>query len=130
MPQLKWQLELQGRPIKGGKVIAIMARRQTDRGVELDLQDVESLATASFLVRNNVNIGGKDYLLIHADTESADELTAIRMLNKSQLSAMDPDRFSSLVNAIYRYLEETPPTSTEELARVLGDLPRDPGFSP
>ena len=130
MQSVNWQMYVAGEPVQPGVDLRVSEKWQNAAGAYVVLQPAEKEKTTTFLVRYNVNIGGKDYLLIHADTESADELTAIRMLNKSQLSAMDPDRFSSLVNAICRYLEETPPTSTEELARVLGDLPRDPGFSP
>lgn len=123
MPELKWQLEINGRPVKGGKVISIVKRGCSARGVLLDLKEEESGAASTFVVRYTVNIGGKDYLLIHEDGTTGEELTAIRMLDKNRLSAMDPDRFSSLVNAIYRYLEETEPSNVAELAKVLGDLP-------
>lgn len=121
MPELQWQLKMQNRPIKGGKVITIVSHGQSARGVVLELQDNDSGVASKFLVRYNINIGGKDYLLIHEDGTSDEELTTIRMLDKTRLSAMDPDRFSSLVNAIYRYLKETPPTSIAELSRLLGD---------
>lgn len=125
MPVLKWEMEIKDHFIKGGKVLSILSRGISSDGVYIDVRESDSGLAARFFIKYNVNIGGKDYLLMHEQNVPAEELTSARVLDKQRLSCMDRDRFSSLLNALTTFVEENEYTSAEELTKVLGDLPRD-----
>jgi hypothetical protein len=122
MPVLKWQMEIQNHSITGGKVLDIVGRGQTSGGVYIDVRESETGSAARFIIKYSVNIGGKDYLLMHEENDSPDELTSARVLDKQCLSCMDRDRFSSLFNALTTYVESNSYTSPEVLAKVLGEF--------
>lgn len=125
MPVLKWEMEIKDHFIKGGKVLSILSRGISSDGVYIDVRESDSGLAARFFIKYNVNIGGKDYLLMHEQNVPAEELTSARVLDKQRLSCMDRDRFSSLLNALTTFVEENEYTSAEELTKMLGDLPRD-----
>ena len=103
---LNWQLEIHGRPIKGGSFLAVVSCELIGDRFWMKLLD-ESGGTDSFKVYSNVNIGGKDYLILEkGSTDSTDEaLTVVRFFDKKRICAMDADRFSSLRNAFLTFLE-------------------------
>jgi len=95
-----------------------------------------SAVSAIFIVRCNVCIGGKNYLLLQSPSNSATEsgdtrhrpyepdhrTYVVRLLDKDRLTAMDPDRYSSLRNALCSFLETNVQTHPEELEKLLGAL--------
>jgi hypothetical protein len=124
---LDWQLKIDEQPIKGGSFLAVVTCELVGDRFQIKLLD-ESGATNAFKVYSNVNIGGKDYLLLEnvsrasststevvdstdttdftVSTDSTDEtLTVVRLFDKTRVCAMDPDRFSSLRNAFLSFLE-------------------------
>lgn len=109
---LKWQLTIAGVQVKPGASIEIPLRNETAHSECLLLRDTESGAKSSFWVRGNVNIGGKDYLFLQelnpASNQSHvidNEYVVVRAPEHDRLIAMDPERFSSLSNALTLYLE-------------------------
>lgn len=123
MPTLKWQMEMQGHEIKGGQILEITGRGQSVHGPFIILRISGSQSASTFFVRYNINIGGKDYLVIHEEGTACDELIAIRMLDKDRLSCMDRDRFSSLSRAMTDFITDRNFANAAELVPVLGDLP-------
>jgi hypothetical protein len=103
---LDWQLRIDARTLKGGSRLAVISCELIGDRFLTKLLD-ESGATDSFRVYSNVNIGGKNYLLLEKDSlDSVDStLTVVRLFDKTQVCAMDPDRFSSLRNAFLTFLE-------------------------
>lgn len=100
---MNWELILAGKAVRPGKVINIDERGETETGPFLLVRDGESGDSSRLRVHSNVSIGGRDYLLLR--DESAGELIVVRLLDKQRIVAMDPDRFSSLKNALLTYLE-------------------------
>jgi hypothetical protein len=145
--KLDWQLKMNGQPIKGGSFLSIVSCELIAERFRIKLLD-ESAITASFEVYSNVNIGGKDYLLLEPDmtfsiastdptasagstastgstvptgpTMSTDRtLTVVRLFDKTRVCAMDPDRFSSLRNAFSTFMEMGETSSIATLRLLL-----------
>lgn len=123
MPTLKWQMEMQGHEFKGGTILEITERGQTAEGAFVVLRASNLQIRSTFFVRYNVNIGGKNYLLLQEQGTTSDDLIPIRMLDKARLSCMDRDRFSSLSRAMTDFVADRNFASVAELVQVLGDLP-------
>jgi hypothetical protein len=123
---LKWQLKIADRFVKAGSLLDIIERWQTGGSVLLKLREVESGCSVEIWVRDNVNIGGKNYLLFKEVDHAGDEFVVARLIDKHRLCAMDPDRFSSLSNALTSFLESQPATTLAEFENVFGALPLVP----
>lgn len=143
MTALTWQLNIAGRKIAPGDLLDVVERGNDGRSIWLELRSQKQHVSEHFLVRFHVNIGGKDYLIlsrpgdndregdVDRKTETVSgaqeppgseesELPIVRVLRKDCLSAMDPDRFSSLRNALDMFLEAPAEPSLDELSRLLG----------
>ncbi len=134
MQSVNWQLYIAGEPVKPGLNLRVEEKWQSaagayvvlscaDEGLEKNAgEDSSAGKSSTFCVRFNVNIGGKNYLLLENASAPAGELTVVRHFSPDNLSAMDPDRFSSLRNALIEYLQTELPTKTEELEKLFGGL--------
>lgn len=122
MQSVNWQLVIAGTPVQPGKNLHVNEKWQNDAGAFVVLQSTESDQVSTFCVRYNVNIGGKNYLLLENSSEPAGVLTVVRLFGTDTISAMDPDRFSSLRNALIEFLNHEPPTALDELLKLLGGL--------
>lgn len=122
MQTVNWQLYIAGEPVKPGVNLRVKEKWQNAAGAYVVLQPQEATETSTFCVRFNVNIGGKNYLLLEDAATPAGDLTVVRHFSADNLSAMDPDRFSSLRNALIEYLKTALPTNTEELEMLFGGL--------
>jgi len=134
MQSINWQLYIAGEPIKPGVNLRVTERwrnaagafiviRAVDGGTENGTEQTSAdKGSSTFCVRFNVNIGGKNYLLLEDSKSPAGDLTAVRHFSADTLSAMDPDRFSSLRNALIDFLKMEMPTQMEELEKLLGGL--------
>ncbi|HEY9784407.1 MAG TPA: hypothetical protein V6D17_03325 [Candidatus Obscuribacterales bacterium] len=114
-----WQLTIGGRPVRPGAIVSVSdASTGEADAVRIKLTDAESAAWQEFEVYARVIIGGKDYLLMDA---ANGKLVAARLLDKRRLIAMDPDRFSSLRNALMTFLETNQRTHVSELRPLFSD---------
>lgn len=110
--QIKWQMTIGGTPVRPGAEIDIALRNDTAHSECLLLRDTESGTKSSFWVKGTVNIGGKDYLFLQELKPASSnppvvdyEYIMVRAQGQDKLIAMDPERFSSLSNALAMYLE-------------------------
>ena len=117
---LQWQLQIAGQPIKPGASLDILRRWQNKNGIHIEIRPVGIRETWQVRVQSIVNIGGKNYLLL-ADTN--DTLSVVRLLDGSRLCAMDPDRFSSLSNALHDFVTSNTVTTSDTFEKALGQVP-------
>ena len=122
MQSVKWQLVVAGEPVQPGTNVRVKEKWQNAAGVYVVLQPADSDNSSPFCVRFNVNIGGKNYLLLEDSGDPAGDLTIVRHFSSDNFGAMDPDRFSSLRNALIDFLKTELPTKPEELEKLLGGL--------
>jgi hypothetical protein len=122
MQSVNWQLYIAGEPVKPGVNLRVKEKWQNAAGVYIVVNCADDDKTSTFHVRFNVNIGGKNYLLLEDASTPAGDLTVVRHFSADNLSAMDPDRFSSLRNALIEFLKSALPTKTEELEKLFGGL--------
>ncbi len=122
MTILKWQLQLAGQQIKAGSLLDIAQRFSCDGLVFIEICDRESKVSVRMHVRSNVSIGGKNYLLLDEGVRGLNQIVVVRLIDRNQIRAMDPDRLSSLSNAINSFLDAQTVTTTEELEKILGAL--------
>ncbi|MBA3994763.1 MAG: hypothetical protein C0469_14690 [Cyanobacteria bacterium DS2.3.42] len=122
MQSVKWQLVVAGEPVQPGANVRVKEKWQNAAGVYVVLQPADSDNLSTFCVRFNVNIGGKNYLLLEDSAAPAGDLTIVRHFSSDNFGAMDPDRFSSLRNALIDFLKTELPTKPEELEKLLGGL--------
>jgi len=122
MQSINWQLFVQGEPVQPGTNLAVKEKWRHAAGAYVVLQPVEKEQSSSFCIRYNVNIGGKNYLLLEDASLPAGDLTIVRLFSADKMGAMDPDRFSSLRNALVDFLETEAPTKLEELEKLLDGL--------
>ncbi len=127
---IDWQLNFNGRLVKGGSQLAVSSCELFNEHYCLGLLD-EAGEAAEFRVHSNINIGGKNYLLVFASKSSdirdvashtSDPnalLIMLRLLDKKRVCAMDQDRFSSLRNAVSMFLESGKRTALSDLQSVL-----------
>lgn len=121
---LLWQLSIAGNPVAPGTIVLIAGRGQLDGSILVMLDHPQTAAQSTFQVVANVNIGGKNYLLLHEEAgPSQHEIVVARLLDKERICAMDPDRFSSLQNALALFLESPVFAAVEEMEKILGELP-------
>ncbi len=100
MQSVKWQLVVAGEPVQPGANLRIKEKWQNAAGAYVVLQPADSENFSTFCARFNVNIGGKNYLLLEDSGTPAGDLTIVRLFSPDNFGAMDPDRFSSLRNAL------------------------------
>lgn len=105
-----------------GVNLRVNEKWQNSHGVYVVLQPAEKEKTSTFCVRYNVNIGGKDYFLLESANSPEGDLTVVRCFGPDRFGAMDPDRFSSLRNALIDFLKGETPTKLEVLDKLLGGL--------
>lgn len=122
MQSINWQLFVAGQPVQPGANLRVNEKWQNDHSAYLVLQPFESEMTSIFCVRYNVNIGGKDYLLLENANSPEGDLTVVRCFGPDRFGAMDPDRFSSLRNALIDFLNSESPAELEVLDKLLGGL--------
>ncbi|HIA52288.1 MAG TPA: hypothetical protein EYN91_09410 [Candidatus Melainabacteria bacterium] len=122
MQSIQWQLFVAGEPVQPGANLRVNEKWQNAAGAYVVLQPAEKEKTSTFCVRYNVNIGGKDYLLLEDAHSPEGELTIVRCFSAERFGAMDPDRFSSLRNALIDFLQSEVPTKIEVLDKLLGGL--------
>ena len=122
MQSVKWQLVVAGEPVQPGVNVRVSEKWQNAAGAYVVLQPPESDKSSTFCVRFNVNIGGKNYLLLEDAGEPAGDLTTVRLFSPESFGAMDPDRFSSLRNALIDFLQTELPTKVDALEKLLGGL--------
>ncbi len=122
MQSVKWQLVVAGEPVQPGTNVRVREKWQNAAGAYVVLQPPESDKSSTFCVRFNVNIGGKNYLLLEDASAPAGDLTIVRLFASDKFGAMDPDRFSSLRNAVIDFLQSELPAKLEELEKLLGGL--------
>lgn len=122
MQSVKWQLVVAGEPVQPGANVYVREKWHDAAGAYVVLQPPESDKSSIFCVRFNVNIGGKNYLLLEEASAPAGDLTIVRLFSSDNFGAMDPDRFSSLRNALIDFLQSELPAKLEELERLLGGL--------
>jgi hypothetical protein len=123
MTTLKWQLKIAESFVKAGSSLAITDRWQSDGRIFLTVQDIDSGNSSHIWVRSIVNIGGKNYLLLEEVDSTGEEFVVARLIDQQRLCAMDPDRFSSLSNALTLFIESHTVTTVPDFERVLGALP-------
>lgn len=122
MQSINWQLFVAGEPVQPGANLRVNEKWQNTHGAYVVLQPAEKEKTSTFCVRYNVNIGGKDYLVLENSNSPEDDLTVVRCFGPDRFGAMDPDRFSSLRNALTDFLNSQTPTELEVLDKLLGGL--------
>ncbi len=122
MQSVSWQLVIAGEPVQPGANVRVNEKWQNAAGVYVVLQPAESGNTSTFCVRFNVNIGGKNYLMLEDAGAPASELTIVRLFSPDNFGAMDPDRFSSLRNALIDFLQTELPAKPQDLEKLLGGL--------
>lgn len=122
MQSVKWQLVVAGEPVQPGANVCVREKWQNAAGAYVVLQPPESDNSSTFLVRFNVNIGGKNYLMLEDAAAPAGDLTIVRFFSPDNFGAMDPDRFSSLRNALIDFLQSELPAKLGELEKLLGGL--------
>jgi hypothetical protein len=105
MNELRWQMIMENVPIRGGAILNVVRRGKTDAGYFVMLSEPQSSTQAEFWLDGHVNIGGKDYLLLRDNNRTDGELVIVCVMDKDRYIAMDPDRFSSLANALSLYRE-------------------------
>jgi hypothetical protein len=120
---LKWQLKIAERFVKAGSAIDISERWQSEGRVFLKVREIDSGNSSHIWVRSIVNIGGKNYLLLEEVDSTGEEFVVARLIDHQRLCAMDPDRFSSLSNALTSFMESHTVTTVAEFESVLGALP-------
>lgn len=124
MQALDWHLTIAGQTITAGRNVVVLERWRTNDGiVYLELRSDEANLSETYAVRFNVNIGGKNYLLLEAAQAPVSVYIVARLFDADKICAMDPDRFSSLRNALDTFLEEPKINSIEEFEQLLGPLP-------
>jgi hypothetical protein len=122
MQSVKWQLVVAGKPVQPGANVRVAEKWQNAAGAFVVLQPAECEISSTFCVRFSVNISGKNYLLLEDSGAPAGDLTIVRLFSPDRFGAMDPDRFSSLRNALIDFLKTELPTETEELEKLFGGL--------
>ncbi len=122
MQSVNWQLFVAGEPVQPGVNVRVREKWQNAAGAYVVLQPPESDKSSTFCVRYNVNIGGKNYLLLEDASAPAGDLTIVRLFSPDNFGAMDPDRFSSLRNALIDFLQSELPAKLEELEKLFGEL--------
>jgi hypothetical protein len=122
MQSVNWQLVVAGEPVQPGVNLRVREKWQNAAGAYVVLQPPECNKSSTFCVRFNVNIGGKNYLLLEDASAPAGDLTIVRLFSSDNFGAMDPDRFSSLRNALIDFLQTELPAKLEELEKLLGGL--------
>lgn len=123
MQPFDWQLMIAGQPVPAGRNVVVLERwRTVDDIVYIELKCDESNLSETFAVRFNVNIGGKNYLLLEAAQAPVSLYVVARLFGPDKICAMDPDRFSSLKNALASFLEEPKATDIKEFESLLGPL--------
>ncbi len=122
MQSVNWQLVVAGEPVQPGVDVRVREKWQNAAGAYVVLQPPESDKSSTFCVRYNVNIGGKNYLLLEDASAPAGDLTIVRLFSPDNFGAMDPDRFSSLRNALIDFLQSELPAKLEVLEKLLGGL--------
>jgi hypothetical protein len=123
---LKWQLKIAERFVKAGSALDISERWQNGGKVFLKVREIGSGDSSHIWVRSLVNIGGKNYLLLEQVDSSGEELVVARLVDHQRLCAIDPDRLSSLSNALTSFMESHTVTTVAELEGILGALPTVP----
>lgn len=98
-----WQFSIGERQVPAGAMVPIIEKWSDSSGYHLRLCVEEK--SAEFLVADVVQVGGKDYLLLEADAGSG-ELIIVRTQGQQAVSAIDPDRLSSLRNALEYFFEQ------------------------
>ncbi|MBX9947976.1 MAG: DUF5309 domain-containing protein [Candidatus Obscuribacterales bacterium] len=122
MHSINWQLFVAGEPVQAGSSLRVVEKWQNAAGAYVVLQPDEKEISSSFCVRYRVNIGGKDYLLLEDGSVPESALTVVRCFSPLKFVAMDPDRFSSLRNALVDFLKSEHPAKVEDLDKLLGGL--------
>ncbi|MCC7531481.1 MAG: hypothetical protein IT342_23460 [Candidatus Melainabacteria bacterium] len=122
MQSVNWQLVVAGEPVQPGTRVRVREKWQNSAGAHVVLQQPQSDRSSTFCVRFNVNIGGKNYLLLEDASAPAGDLTIVRLFPPDNFGAMDPDRLSSLRNALIDFLQSELPANLEELEKLLGGL--------
>lgn len=122
MQSVKWQLVVAGQPVAPGVNVRVQEKWQNAAGAYVVLQLPQSDKSTTFCVRFNVNIGGKNYLLLEDAGTPSGDLTLVRLFSPDSFGAMDPDRFSSLRNAVIDFLNTELPTHVDVLEKLLGGL--------
>lgn len=122
MQSVNWQIYVAGEPVQPGVNLRVNEKWQNAAGVYVVLQPEENEKNSTFCVRYNVNIGGKNYLLLENAGDPSGDLTIVRHFGPDKLAAMDPDRFSSLRNALVDFLQGELPTKIEELEKLFDGL--------
>jgi hypothetical protein len=123
---LKWQLKIAEHLVKAGSLVEIIDRWQSEGRVFLKLREIGSGNSSPICVKSNINIGGKNYLLFEEVNAADNDFTVARLIDKERLCAMDPDRFSSLSNALTAFAESDTLTTLPEFEKILGALPSVP----
>ena len=122
MQSINWQMFVAGVPVQPGANLRVSEKWRNAAGAYVVLQPAEMESNSTFCVRYNVNIGGKDYLLLEDANHPESNLTIVRCFSSDRFGAMDPDRFSSLRNALIEFLSSESPTKSDALDKLLGGL--------
>lgn len=122
MALLQWQLTIGEYIVKPGSIIEITRRWQKGGQVFITASQNDSNVSATFLVRSNVSIGGKNYLLMEGTSGAREDLVVARLMDQNRLCAMDRDRYSSLSNALATFLQSDTVTPLSEFEQILGRL--------
>lgn len=120
---LGWQLSIAGNQVAPGAIVVVRERGQVNGSIFLVLDHPQTTEQSTFRVVANVNIGGKNYLLLNEQSNSEGELAVARLMDKERICAMDPDRFSSLQNALSLFLQAPVLATVSEMEKILGPLP-------
>ena len=115
MNELRWQLIMENVAIRGGAILNVVRRGRINEEYFVMLSEPQSSTQAEFWLVGNVNIGGNHYLLLKDKHRPDDELVVVRVMDKDRYIAMDPDRFSSLTNALSLYMESRAEKNSEAL---------------
>jgi hypothetical protein len=119
MPLIDWNLAIAGSRYKGGSEFEVVAYRQTGGKHFLRIRPLEGSTPEDFEIYAATAIGGKNLLYLLSPTQ-ADTLTVVRLITPVKILSMDPDRFSSLRNALALALAERMLLDNTQIAGLFG----------
>ncbi len=119
--EVNWKFSIAQYEVAAGARVQVVDRWIDSAGIHLILGDKEK-ASATFILKHIVNVGGKNYLLLNASAVS-DELVIVREAGRDAVSAIDVDRLSSLRNALDYFFELGKELELKEVESIFGVLP-------